>query len=201
MLTWGSSRRCPVKGWDVIFIEQAQGLQGRAICFFGGLRLSLNVEVSGCFVSCASSSQTTTTTITKLNLYIYIYCLYIQTHIMYARCDYSCCCCCCYIIPYSLWFSPPIYIIYMYIYIYTVHITDLFIYIVTSWLLLTVRCVLMSILGFCRVAGPCLGQGCPVLQISISLSRLQWLQPPCLLINHSTCGSAVLSVVYSYTQE
>ena len=74
MLTWGSSRRCPVKGWDVIFIEQAQGLQGRAICFFGGLRLSLNVEVSGCFVSCASSSQTTTTTtITKLNLYMYIY--------------------------------------------------------------------------------------------------------------------------------
>ena len=132
---------------------------------------------------------------------VYIYCLYIQTHIMYARCDYSCCCCCCYIIPYSLWFSPPIYIIYMYLYIYTVHITDLFIYIVTSWLLLTVRCVLMSILGFCRVAGPCLGQGCPVLQISISLSRLQWLQPPCLLINHSTCGSAVLSVVYSYTQE
>ena len=28
MLTWGSSRHCPVKGWDVIFIEQAQGLQG-----------------------------------------------------------------------------------------------------------------------------------------------------------------------------
>ena len=81
MLTWGSSRRCPVKGWDVIFIEQAQGLQGRAICFFGGLRLSLNVEVSGCFVSCASSSQTTTT-ITKLNLYIYIYTVYIYRLIL-----------------------------------------------------------------------------------------------------------------------
>ena len=79
MLTWGSSRRCPVKGWDVIFIEQAQGLQGRAICFFGGLRLSLNVEVSGCFVSCASSSQTTTT-ITKLNLYIYILSIYTDSY-------------------------------------------------------------------------------------------------------------------------
>ena len=45
---------------------------------------------------------------------------------MYARCDYSCCCCCCYIIPYSLWFSPPMYIIYMYLYIYILYILPIY---------------------------------------------------------------------------